>query len=935
MDFDSSAPAAPASYEGMDFDQLQQAQAPAASTPGAQAPSTVAPNAHGSYEGMDFDAMQQQQPDYSTPGQMVKTGIEGAAKGALGPLAPMIERGLDIMPNDIKNRAATNPITHGVSEATGLVGTSILGFGEGAIMGAAGHAAADVVGLGNAAAEGTRLSYKIGSEAVKQAAEMAVFQGSDEVSKMVLKDPETASESAIANIGLSAAIGGIGGGVLGAVSPLWSATGGKALDKLANGVKNYWNGGTLELPENLALAFKDLNIEPSATMRSALSGDVKSAERYQNLMRAEHPEIMAELKSFPESLQKSVTDAMGVNLTDTLHFSNDRSGEALGEEFRDIVKKNYDPLEARFKAQEVEQGKMHMPDETRLGITDQLGEASLGPRAGLGSPAFKEYEQASTQILHRESVADLVDLSQTLGKTAYKTVGIDPARQQAIIEIKGILDAGIASHIEKAGLEAAGKEGGELALKHIQEMQANKAEYKAYAEKQSGLLDFLGLGKFKGTGNMTSRVADLSNEQLLKKFMAKGDVQGQKFIAENFPTLGKMAQDHEAQAFLAKSVDRIGDKATLDVGHLSERIASLKSTGHPEYADYVVSPAAQAKIDSAKQINDALKNLKNIKNSGTPAGMAKVFRGAGSSALAGVAAVAGQNPIGAYLIGEAAHHIGKTVPEAVQLGMLKFMGSGQPVRADGLKAMVDFIHQTIKGESLLSTSAKGVFKAGAQVLAERPSDDDRKDVDKAITKLQDAPGKVTQLADHSHLGHYLPDHQTAVTAAQVRATQYLQSIKPQPYRPSALDAEIQPSDAKMARYNRALDIAAQPAIIMQHIKDGTLQSSDIKDIQSMFPALAKNMAGKLSTEMTRAQESGQPVPYRTKVALAMFLGTPVDSTMSPTSIIAAQPQPAQSQPQPAGAKMHGGAKAASAMSKDAASYRTGSQAREAKSTARD
>lgn len=885
--------------------------------------------------GMDFDSMPDDSQQYDNATGKIKAFGQGAAEGIAGPLVPLAERALDISPQEVRGPSAVNPISHGLGEATGLVASSLTGVGEGAIMSGAGHLAADAVGLGNVAKD-ARLSYKIGSEAVKQAAEMAVLQSSDEASKMILKDPETSTESAIANVGLAAAMGGAGGAAFGAISPLWSATGGKALDTLFNGVKNYWNGGTLELPEHLATAFKDLNIEPSPLMTSALSGDAKSVERFQNLYRAEHPEIMEELKTLPDTLQKSVTDAMGINLNDTLHFSNDKSGEALRNEFNRVVKEEYDPLAARFEAQDAENAKAPARPDLQSAAADKVREQSLTEDVGPSSPNFKEFETAAKQITEKKTVGGLHQLSKDLGDTAYAAMKNDPVKGRALYSIKDIVDESVADHLEKAGVEAAGKEGGELAAQKVAEMQANKKDYAAYSQKYTGLLDFLGMSRFKGTGNMTKRIEGLTNEQLLSKLMAKGDVQGQKYMGENFPKLAEMAQKHESNAFLAKSVDQIEGKTSLDVNHLSERLASLKSTGHPEYANYVVPPAAQAKIESAKQIGDALKNLKNVKNSGTPAGMAKVFRGAGSSALAGVATVLGHNPISAYLIGEISHHVGKTIPEAVQLGMLKYMGSGQPVKAEGFKAMVDMIHQTIKGENMLAKSTQAVFKAGAQVTAVLPDQDMRDKLDKKVTKLQDTPGKTTQLADGSNLGHYMPDHQAALTQAQVRATQYLQSIKPQPYQPSPMDKPIDPTPAKVARYNRALDIASSPAIVLQHVKDGTLQSSDIQDLHSMYPALAKNMAQKLSNEMIKAQESGQEVPYRTKVGLAMFLGQHLDSTMSPSSIVAAQPQPSQAPPQPGrGSKMKGGAKTATTMNKNAESYRTGPQAGEASHTSRD
>ena len=913
----------------MDFDSLP--EDPSTAPVGGQAP-VAQPSAEAP---ASFDAMQDDGDKYGTGEQMAKTGAEGLAEGILGPIATGVERELMNVPRaDILGRQKANPITHGIAQAAGLVGSAVTGVGEGAVMGAAGEAAASAVGLGDVG-KGARLSYKIGSEAVKQAAEMAVLQGGDEASKMILKDPESSTESAIANVGLSAALGGAGGAAFGAISPLWSATGGKAVDAIFGAFNGKLSGGQLELPAALGNAFKDIGVEPSPLMRSALSGDPAATKAFQDFIRSEHPEVLSELKSLPEQLQKSVTDHMGLDLNDTLHFSNADNGKVIDEAFKTQISKDADPILARYAAQDAEDAKIKIPDETLLDIGDQIKEAGLGENVGVNSPSYKEYTQVANQVLDKESVGGMTKLSQDLGKTAYHN-STDPVRKDALLEIKKIIDDGIQKHIEGSAVESLGADGAKMGAEKIAEMQANKADYRQLADKYNGILDYLGMKKFTGTGNMRARLADLTPETLLKKFLTKGDVQGQKLLTEQFPEIASMVKQHETKAFLAQSIDTVEGQKSLDLNHLSNRLDALKSSGNPEYANWVVSPDAQAKLASAQMISDSLGKLKGVKNSGTPAGMAAMLRQLGSSALAGVGTVFGHNPISTYLMAEVGQHLGKTVPEAIRLGMLKQMGSKEPFKAEGFKAMTDLMHNSIKGETMLSKGAAAVFKSGAQVIGTVPSQMDRDKVDKQVTKLQEAPGKVAGLSDGSHLGHYMPDHQTALTQAQVRATQYLQQIKPQSYRPSPLDKEIEPSSAKMARYNRALDIAAQPAVIMQHIQDGTLQSSDIQDLHAMFPALAKNMAQKLSTEMTNSQESGDIVPYRTKIALAMFLGTPVDSTMSAASIMAAQPQPAQPQGQQGQAgKMKGGAKTASSMNKNADSYRTGSQAREAKQTSRD
>lgn len=163
---------------------------------------------------------------YGTTGQMAITALEGAAKGIAGPVATLAEKHLLGVPEeDIRAREETNPITHGAAEI-GALGASLLvpgGIGKvaiGNLVGKAGEAAVGAAHLADAASIGE----KIGKAAVQGATEMGLLQSSDELSKMILNDPNQSWQTAAVSIPLSATLGAVGGGAIGAVSPLWKAT---------------------------------------------------------------------------------------------------------------------------------------------------------------------------------------------------------------------------------------------------------------------------------------------------------------------------------------------------------------------------------------------------------------------------------------------------------------------------------------------------------------------------------------------------------------------------------------------------------------------------------------------------------------------------------------------------------------------------------------
>jgi hypothetical protein len=151
---------------------------------------------------------------------------------------------------------------------------------------------------------------------------------------------------------------------------------------------------------------------------------------------------------------------------------------------------------------------------------------------------------------------------------------------------------------------------------------------------------------------------------------------------------------------------------------------------------------------------------------------------------------------------------------------------------------------------------------------------------------------------------------------------------------SPLDKPVAPSQAEQARYQRALTIAQQPAIIMDHIKKGTLQMSDIHDLGAMYPGLYKAMAAKLSDAMVNSQNDETHIPYKTRMSMSLFLGQPLDSSMTSQHIQASQaiyaPKAPQG-PQPQGKTKKG----TTALGKHNKSYMTPSQAAESDRGDRD
>lgn len=231
-----------------------------------------------------------------------------------------------------------------------------------------------------------------------------------------------------------------------------------------------------------------------------------------------------------------------------------------------------------------------------------------------------------------------------------------------------------------------------------------------------------------------------------------------------------------------------------------------------------------------------------------------------------------------------------------------------------------------KGNGLMRRSASAVFQGSKSII---PKAVDAATLDDRLKKIQQNPQKMLNMSTSS-LGHYMPGHATALAETTMNAVNYLNARRPIDYQNGPLGNKVPPSKAQKAKFDRLLKIADQPLSIMAHIKDGTLLPSDIEAFKSMYPLQFYNkISQEISSAMIQHISKGGKIPYSLKQSLSLFLGEPLDGTLTPPSMQAAQmvfaQQTAQKQQAAGGGKPPAASKT-NHLAKAADQYRTGSQA---------
>lgn len=746
---------------------------------------------------------------YSTPGQQAKAAIEGVGQGLVGPLAPLAEKAIGVDPKDILKRQEANQATHYAAEMAGLIAPALVTGG--AATGAASLAKLTQAGLLSKLAfkGGETLASRVGAATARGIAENALIAGSDELSKTVIQDPSQTAESALANVGMSAALGGLIGAGLGGISEGWTS-----LNKSKVG--------------NIAEEMKARHIE------------------HQN-----DPNPKESVKAELETLYNSIKDV-----------------PVYGEN--------------GIKAEAIEKS---MPEMSEA-ITKQSSE-----------------------------------LSQALDKASEK-LGDDPHRRlldNEIQQYKKSIDSNDPSKIFNA----------------TQKIKQQLQEWGKYNKNLVPLTE-------RPFRNVSQALAKDLRIGLEDENVWGGAAKVQKDINSQFAKFNPTLEDIEKTFTTKIAGERVFDPAKIStyIDQLGKPNAEIKMQKVKNYIDKAMAYReaidrvhASVGAESPFQpisLNSTMNTLQEKTNGAKiyDAFLGKYLADASGKAAGGIAgsllgSLVGHGELGALIGSHALGPFFGSVLPSIANSVIK-----GPTSAEGMKAATDYTLQAVKGMKALNMGTKAVFNAAKGVIPEAESTaKDRERLDEKVKEFSENPQKLMEMRSQSHLGKLMPDHDAALNVAASNAIKYLNSLRPNRSPSSPLDPKPVPSSVEEAKYNNALNIANNPMSILKNVKNGLLTNQDIVNLKNLYPSLYNSMQQKLGQEAISAVTRGETIPYRTKMALSLFIGKPLDSTMSQPAILAAQP--IQNQPQaPQQEQPKKGTKSSPALQKMGDMSKTPEQSRE-------
>lgn len=293
------------------------------------------------------------------------------------------------------------------------------------------------------------------------------------------------------------------------------------------------------------------------------------------------------------------------------------------------------------------------------------------------------------------------------------------------------------------------------------------------------------------------------------------------------------------------------------------------------------------------------------------------------------------------IVGRALRGPDTYVSDAITRALLK-------ENAASIPRIMEYARKISLGAKTMLPAVEAIFKAGSQQVVPKAAAQledllkEHVENGKLQSEIQDEMNKQNSMQDYAapmfakggrvegtepdHLGIVYPEQNILLNQARGRVYNYLNSIRPLPGQKLAFDETPQNREKKRA-YDKAIRLAVNPLHILNHIQRGDLTPEDMKHFTNLYPELYRVLSGKLTEEVTKAQLAGKKPSYSKRQALSLFLGAPLDSSMEPIAIQAAQAsfarkKMAQQAPQPK--------RKTAVLDKVSGSYRTDDQSREAR-----
>lgn len=813
-----------------------------------------------------FVAPEMREQQYGSLPQQALAGLEGVARGATLGTSDVLETGLGLStPEAIRTRMAVNP------------GTSV----GGSLLGGAGLLAA-TGGISAPAEAGT-----LGALAASSA-EGALFGAGNVITDKALGDPDLNSQKILANIGLGAGLGLLGG------------VAGQGLKSLI-GKTGYLKGSVSDAVEGEAAG-----AEQQAQTMKALDKEQMTAQKLSDFRQAtkelnapDHPAMLTDnsyVQQATDSLmQGSPTFAgqlirnvynegyqtvKGVlqRVFDVPDLSANEFGKAAQDSLSNKIGSEAEPFQELYGAIKEDTQEVPLKDKSSSSIARNITKIAEDPAIGKHSPASKLALEIADEIPDLKTVDQLRDYQTNLNtRISGANLSLNEKRILGLVREK--LDnweqsaiknyAGdFISKVDQSNPEEMSVWGDKVnrfktLLSRIDEADA---QYAPFRQKIGQLSEWLGKGKVSGARDAIDFIQNrLEPEDLARKLSDRKYAGLQNFMDKNFPEESALMKQYQKKLILNK-VSTDGNLENLDPKKVIREINDLGKK-HPELVESTFSPDELKKLDAAKTYLGRFPRDFNPSHTSHAGAFRRFF-----SSPVGAAA---ENTTDAAMLGFI--HAMAALPDGVRPLPSEVAGTIQPI-ARQINAAQGIIDKT---NSQIGQNIQYVF-GGAKGAAVSHLNDVTGNYDDKVKRIEELAKNPDVMSSHlqNHIdgiSQHLPAISQGISGHLTNQVQFLNSKIPRAKVQLPLSPKWTPSNDQKQKFNRYYKTVDNPIGVIKDIKSGTISSDQMEALQTCHPQLLQEIQNKLSTAVS--PDKVRLMPYTQKQSLARFLGQPLDESM--------------------------------------------------------
>lgn len=192
---------------------------------------------------------------------------------------------------------------------------------------------------------------------------------------------------------------------------------------------------------------------------------------------------------------------------------------------------------------------------------------------------------------------------------------------------------------------------------------------------------------------------------------------------------------------------------------------------------------------------------------------------------------------------------------------------------------------TTASKAIFNPATSATYKAIGPVSGELTKEAQEKQYNKRVEQIEEyntAPIKAIDKLDWvtKDMYHVAPNVSSSLQMTAIRGNQFLSTKIPKPTTPRLpFDGKWAPSRMQMIKFDRYYNIVHRPLSALSELKGGTVHPETVETLQTVYPQLYTEMKTELYNSMSNAIAKKVDIPYQRRMAISMFLGQAIDSSM--------------------------------------------------------